>query len=77
MSYNTTDESSKFPSAKVEWVSWASYVCEQIQNIFFNLYNTDWIVNTINISRIKSYAPHIDHLVVDIMCMPCKDIKDT
>ncbi|XP_035224530.1 tRNA wybutosine-synthesizing protein 2 homolog [Stegodyphus dumicola] len=55
---------------KPEWVKWSESVCSTFQNIFLDIYETDWNVKVLNITRIKSYAPHIDHLVADIKCTP-------
>ncbi|KAF8794077.1 tRNA wybutosine-synthesizing protein 2 like protein [Argiope bruennichi] len=64
------------PQVKPEWTVWSDYVCERMKNIFKLLYSSDWMVTVMNITRIKSYAPHIDHLVVDICCKPSENGKD-
>ncbi|GFT50337.1 tRNA wybutosine-synthesizing protein 2 homolog [Nephila pilipes] len=61
---------------KVEWTIWTNNVCLKLRNIFLELYSTDWIVIVINLTKIKSYAPHIDHLVADIQCLPPEVVED-
>ncbi|XP_054706976.1 tRNA wybutosine-synthesizing protein 2 homolog [Uloborus diversus] len=52
----------------VEWTEWAEHVRCKIETILSDLYHYSWLVEVLNINHIKSYAPHIDHLVVDINC---------
>ncbi|CAL8094199.1 unnamed protein product [Orchesella dallaii] len=50
---------------------WGSEVLKRIQEIFCELYpNEEWSISIKNIVKVKSYAPHVDHLVVDILCCP-------
>ncbi|GIY95922.1 tRNA wybutosine-synthesizing protein 2 homolog [Caerostris extrusa] len=56
-----------------EWSLWASDVCIRINDILTQLYSAKWTANTVSIIRIKSYAPHIDHLVADICCKPSEE----
>ncbi|GBN66174.1 tRNA wybutosine-synthesizing protein 2 [Araneus ventricosus] len=60
---------------KTEWKVWSDYVCDRLKSIFNQLYSSDWTVNVMNITRIKSYAPHIDHLVADIHCKLSEDLN--
>ncbi|GFR14673.1 tRNA wybutosine-synthesizing protein 2 homolog [Trichonephila clavata] len=61
---------------KVEWTIWTNNVCLRLRNIFHELYSTDWTVSVLNVTKIKSYAPHIDHLVADIQCKPLENVKN-
>ncbi|ODN03629.1 tRNA wybutosine-synthesizing protein 2 [Orchesella cincta] len=50
---------------------WGSHVTKRIQNIFCDLYpNEEWKVSVENMVKVKSYAPHVDHVVADILCCP-------
>ena len=50
------------------WSSWASYVAGKIGVLLVKLHSTQWTVSVEHIERVKSYAPHIDHLVLDLQC---------
>lgn len=58
---------------KPEWLDWALYVTERL---FLHLTkshkNKIWNVQIQHIEHVKSYAPHIDHLVLDVECRPLK-----
>lgn len=61
----------KFPTKTDYHVEWSKYVCCAIQKIFGVLYpNETWEVNIDAVIKIKSFAPHVDHLVTDITCKP-------
>jgi tRNA G37 N-methylase Trm5 len=49
---------------------WSKSVISELQVIFNEIYSIDWMVNELLITKIKSYAPHIDHLVLDVECRP-------
>jgi tRNA wybutosine-synthesizing protein 2 len=50
---------------------WANYVCSRIQEIFTELYPDEtWSVELEAVVKVKSFAPHVDHLVADILCTP-------
>ncbi|XP_075675745.1 tRNA wybutosine-synthesizing protein 2 homolog [Dermatophagoides pteronyssinus] len=46
---------------------WATNICEQISTILEKLSNIQFNVTYNQITRIKRYAPHIDHMVVDVI----------
>ena len=70
-----TVESDKQPSCnrklKAEWLDWGKYVektlLKQLQESHDN---QDWTVQIRHIEHVKSYAPHIDHVVLDVECRP-------
>ncbi|GFS41009.1 tRNA wybutosine-synthesizing protein 2 homolog [Trichonephila inaurata madagascariensis] len=68
------DEKDLSSPKKVEWTVWTNNVCFRLRNIFHELYSTDWTVSVLNVTKIKSYAPHIDHLVADIQCKPPESV---
>ena len=65
------------PSSKQEmWERWAEYVAEEMlkmlgkENPQHPDSGREWSVTVKHIKHVKSYAPHIDHLVVDLDCRP-------
>ena len=65
----------KIPSSnkkmKPEWLDWASYVAESLLwHLTKSHDNKTWNVHVQHIEHVKSYAPHIDHLVLDVECRP-------
>ena len=55
------------------WVCWGDYVKERISSLLAqnNLVpGFSWTVTVKHIEHVKSYAPHIDHLVADLECRP-------
>ena len=52
------------------WTTWARDVCSQIEATLCELHKKDWFCRVRHIEHVKSYAPHIDHLVVDLECKP-------
>lgn len=55
---------------KPEWTEWAFNAVQRMKEILQNQTLEDWLVTAVHIEHVKSYAPHIDHLVVDIRCLP-------
>ncbi|XP_054155228.1 tRNA wybutosine-synthesizing protein 2 homolog [Oppia nitens] len=52
---------------KIIWNNWAQELCAKISQIMSSIHlNTEWFVEVLDINKVKSYAPRIDHLVVDI-----------
>ena len=76
--------------AKPEWKSWALNTSAEIKTLLnattnelnskferTNTSNTNaWIVQPLHIERVKSYAPHVDHLVLDLQCTPCTALSN-
>ena len=65
----------KTPSLKrAVWHKWVIYVTRRIQSLLA-LENPlppgrEWSVCVQHVEHVKSYAPHVDHLVADIECRP-------
>lgn len=53
-----------------EYLEWAIHTSHTIGSILFSIYTTKWKVSPVNIHRVKSYAPHVDHVVLDLQCVP-------
>jgi tRNA wybutosine-synthesizing protein 2 len=54
-----------------EWIKWSEYTCHKLKEIFnqFDL-KRNWSVSCTHIEHVKSYGPHVDHLVLDVLCKP-------
>ena len=61
---------SKRTTVKSEWVIWARQTASQIKTILDKQCESDWMTTILHVERVKSYAPHIDHLVLDLECRP-------
>jgi len=55
---------------KVEWKVWAIHVSHSICSILWEVHKVPWRVSVLHLHHVKSYAPHIDHLVLDLHCEP-------
>lgn len=59
---------------ELSWRSCADEVASKISSILINTHRlTDgkhWTVTIRHIECVKSYAPHVDHIVVDLECRP-------
>ncbi|XP_076332434.1 tRNA wybutosine-synthesizing protein 2 homolog isoform X2 [Tachypleus tridentatus] len=67
--YHPLDLKNKRPKHSA-WYQWASQVSEYFKDLFLKLYNEDWTISVLHVEHVKSYAPYIDHLVVDLKCNP-------
>lgn len=55
---------------KYEWFYWAVHTVHTISEILLKIHEKPWKVVVRNLHYVKSYAPHIDHLVLDLECRP-------
>ncbi|XP_078544544.1 tRNA wybutosine-synthesizing protein 2 homolog [Lissotriton helveticus] len=53
-----------------EWESWAESTKNQIQELLYELNGKRWKTHILHIEHVKSYAPHVDHIVLDLECRP-------
>lgn len=66
---------------KHEWLEWCSYVVGQIKKLLMektpsSCVTNQWEVRVEHVEHVKSYAPHIDHLVLDVNCRPVRSWED-
>lgn len=54
-----------------EWQVWAESTALRIRNILETHHKKPWSTNILHIEYVKSYAPYIDHVVLDLECRPC------
>lgn len=59
----------KYPVREV-WCMWSEMVRISFQEILKKVHTMNWVVETKHFERVKSYAPHINHLVVELFCSP-------
>lgn len=54
----------------VSVTNWMGYVVEQVLALLEKSSSTAWIVQVQHVEHVKSYAPHVSHLVLDLECRP-------
>uniref|UniRef100_A0A3P9P5T7 tRNA wybutosine-synthesizing protein 2 homolog n=1 Tax=Poecilia reticulata TaxID=8081 RepID=A0A3P9P5T7_POERE len=52
------------------WQAWASDTADRITSLFMDLTGASWVINIQHIEHVKSYAPHVHHVVLDLDCRP-------
>ncbi|XP_028272226.1 tRNA wybutosine-synthesizing protein 2 homolog isoform X2 [Parambassis ranga] len=52
------------------WHSWANDTANRIASLLKDLTGALWITNIQHIEHVKSYAPHVHHVVLDLECRP-------
>nr|XP_014341597.1 PREDICTED: tRNA wybutosine-synthesizing protein 2 homolog isoform X2 [Latimeria chalumnae] len=62
--------SGKKALVKPEWQMWAELAESRISSLLQDMYGKCWRTKILHIEHVKSYAPHIDHLVLDLECRP-------
>lgn len=53
-----------------EWELWTNYAASTIEQILLRLKSCKWKVAVLHLEHVKSYAPHVDHVVLDVECRP-------
>ena len=51
-------------------MTWADSTAKKIQDLLVEIHGCQWTTDVIHVEHVKSYAPHVDHIVVDIGCKP-------
>ncbi|KFV04522.1 tRNA wybutosine-synthesizing protein 2, partial [Tauraco erythrolophus] len=70
---NPTEDSRKeMPAARIrpEWQRWAEAAAARIRGLLAELHGQPWCTSILHIEAVKSYAPHVHHLVLDLECRP-------
>lgn len=52
------------------WQGWACDTSERLCSLLKDTTGTDWRTHVQHIEHVKSYAPHIHHVVLDLECRP-------
>ncbi|XP_041367143.1 tRNA wybutosine-synthesizing protein 2 homolog isoform X2 [Gigantopelta aegis] len=63
------DHKSAF-SPRGSWMQWAREVSDTIRLWLVKTHKKDWTTRILHIEHVKSYAPHVDHIVLDLDCRP-------
>ncbi|XP_016071487.1 PREDICTED: tRNA wybutosine-synthesizing protein 2 homolog [Miniopterus natalensis] len=58
-------------SIKPEWHRWAESAETRIVTLLQQVHGKPWKTQILHIQPVKSYAPHVDHIVLDLECRPC------
>ncbi|KFU89308.1 tRNA wybutosine-synthesizing protein 2, partial [Chaetura pelagica] len=53
-----------------EWQRWAEATAARIRGLLAELHGQPWCTSILHIEVVKSYAPHVHHLVLDLECRP-------
>lgn len=53
-----------------EWQSWAAATAARLQGLLAELHGRPWHTRVLHVEAVKSYAPHVHHLVLDLECRP-------
>ncbi|XP_053931901.1 tRNA wybutosine-synthesizing protein 2 homolog isoform X1 [Cuculus canorus] len=53
-----------------EWHRWAEATSARIRGLLAELHGQQWHTNILHIEPVKSYAPHVHHIVLDLECRP-------
>ena len=73
--FSNISESSTFHCDNPSWRSWCNVTANSLANIFQEICSNSelkrcWTFELIHLERVKSFSPHVDHLVLDIKCVP-------
>ncbi|XP_049440959.1 tRNA wybutosine-synthesizing protein 2 homolog [Epinephelus fuscoguttatus] len=52
------------------WQAWADDTANHIASLLKDITDAQWITNIQHIEHVKSYAPHVHHIVLDLECRP-------
>ncbi|MEQ2295583.1 hypothetical protein AMECASPLE_015925 [Ameca splendens] len=52
------------------WKAWADDTANRIASLLRDLTGAPWVINIQHIEHVKSYAPHVHHVVLDLDCRP-------
>lgn len=58
------------PATKPEWHRWAESAEARIASLLQQVHGKPWKTHILHIQPVKSYAPHVDHIVLDLECRP-------
>lgn len=53
-----------------EWQRWAEATATRLQGLLVELHGRPWHTCVLHVEAVKSYAPHVHHLVLDLECRP-------
>ena len=53
-----------------KWLHWCEKVSPVIQQLLREVHGGVWQTRILHVEHVKSYAPHVDHIVLDLKCLP-------
>lgn len=53
------------------WHTWAEDAARTISSLLLEATGAHWTTKIQHIEHVKSYAPHVHHIVLDLECRPC------
>ncbi|CAL1613774.1 unnamed protein product [Knipowitschia caucasica] len=59
------------------WQVWAKDTAEHFRRLLEDITETGWTTHVQHIEHVKSYAPHINHIVLDLECRPGLTTQDS
>jgi tRNA wybutosine-synthesizing protein 2 len=68
------------PSGNPSWRKWSLDTAKTFAEFFREIakenssYKSEWKLELIHLEHVKSFAPHVDHLVLDIKCCPTVEL---
>ena len=62
----------EWPSVSPPGQEYACYVAQKIDIILHVVRGDRWTCQVVHVEHVKCFAPHVDHLVVDIQCSPVR-----
>lgn len=57
------------------WSNWAKTTASHMVTLLKDITSTEWRTSIKHIEHVKSYAPHINHIVLDLDCRPVKYVE--
>ncbi|KAG7465062.1 hypothetical protein MATL_G00172190 [Megalops atlanticus] len=63
--------SQKSSAEREAWREWAEDTAGRIASLLRDVSGKPWRTSIQHIEHVKSYAPHVHHLVLDLECRPC------
>lgn len=67
---DTTHRMSRKTADRKVWQVWASDTANRISSLLKDVTGAQWITNIQHIEHVKSYAPGVHHVVLDLECRP-------
>ncbi|XP_045176424.2 tRNA wybutosine-synthesizing protein 2 homolog [Mercenaria mercenaria] len=53
-----------------KWYSWAQLTAVEVRDMLQRIHGNVWNTDILHIEHVKSYAPYVDHVVLDLKCKP-------
>ncbi|XP_058845347.1 tRNA wybutosine-synthesizing protein 2 homolog isoform X2 [Acipenser ruthenus] len=57
-------------TVKAEWQAWSKAAACRIAALLLEIKGQPWRTHVLHMEHVKSYAPHVDHIVLDLECRP-------